>query len=113
MATKKQFDFIATNDTDEKNKHSIMMNVGSVLLPKLPAAVKFEIKDAEQKLGTLSVSRGGLRWTPATGSGRGKTLPLPWPRVAKMLGKLNVERIVTRSKNLKTKAKKEKATARA
>lgn len=111
MATKKQSDVIDVNDTDEKNKHIIMMNVGSVLLPKQPAAVKFEINDAEGKLGDLSVSRGGLRWTPATGKGRGKTLLLGWPRAAEVLSEMHVKRIEVRTKNQKKKAKKEKAEA--
>lgn len=69
-------------------RHSVSASVGNWTLAKRESAVRFVIKRKRRMVGTLTVGRGSIAWTPANGK---KSLDFTWrqfeERIYRMQGR--------------------------
>lgn len=50
-----------------QHKHVVDLKLAARDISKLGAAVEFSIRSRGEKLGTIEIGQGGLRWSPRSG----------------------------------------------
>jgi len=64
-------------------KKAVKVNISSYELGREERAIEFVAMNGEEKLGELSVSKGGFRWYPK--GSKGGHHHLTWERLAKLI----------------------------